>query len=93
MIIANIIATIRYHFPFFEAGTAYSNPYYGIWPSLSLSIFSMGVGYFLYIISKQEKPQKYELIVSYIIGIIFGLGLVISGMCRVSKVRGFLLIN
>lgn len=31
--------------------------------------------------------------VSWVVGFIFGIGLVISGMCRRSKILGFLTIN
>jgi uncharacterized membrane protein YedE/YeeE len=34
-----------------------------------------------------------ELILSYIFGVFFGLGLTLSGMCRISKILGFLTLN
>lgn len=36
---------------------------------------------------------KLEMPVSWVVGFIFGIGLVISGMCRRSKILGFLTIN
>jgi uncharacterized membrane protein YedE/YeeE len=33
------------------------------------------------------------MLMSYSFGVIFGLGLLISGMCRVSKIRGFLILD
>lgn len=40
-----------------------------------------------------SETAKYELGSSWAMGALFGLGLVISGMCRVSKIRGFLTIS
>jgi len=34
-----------------------------------------------------------EYLSSFVIGLIFGLGLMVSGICRISKVLGFLTIN
>ena len=44
---------------------------------------------------KQEKAAagKLEMPISWGVGFIFGLGLVISGMCRRSKILGFLTLN
>lgn len=39
------------------------------------------------------QGRKIELLLSYILGLIFGFGLVISGMCRVSKIQNFLIIG
>jgi uncharacterized membrane protein YedE/YeeE len=37
--------------------------------------------------------MRKELLINYGLGLIFGAGLVISGMCRITKIMGFLTIN
>lgn len=37
--------------------------------------------------------MRYEVLSSYLVGVLFGAGLMISGMCRISKVVGFLILD
>lgn len=39
------------------------------------------------------KLEKSEMLLSFVIGIIFGVGLAISGMCRRTKIEGFLTMS
>ncbi|CAG9329260.1 unnamed protein product [Blepharisma stoltei] len=49
-------------------------------------IISFGV----HLISKAKKADKIDPLFSFAIGIIFGLGFILSGLCRRTKVIGFL---
>lgn len=47
--------------------------------------------YFIYHHYSHSFAREY--LISFILGSLFGLGLIISGMCRVSKILGFLIIS
>jgi uncharacterized membrane protein YedE/YeeE len=40
-----------------------------------------------------KSTKKQEMALSYCFGLLFGLGLLISGMCRISKIQNFLIIG
>ena len=48
---------------------------------------------FIFIFKTTKSAYYRENILSWFFGIIFGFGLLLSGMCRPSKVLGFLIIN
>ena len=92
---AMLIASVRYKYPFLNAGAPYSDVYYGIWLWIALGIYICGNFYLVYLLFKNRRRMAIvvELIVTYLLGVTFGLGLMISGMCRVSKISGFLIID
>lgn len=86
------IATLRYYVPFLSFGPNFSDRYDPVWRwvSLGVLVFSNLIAAFeIY----KEKQKRWELSITYLIGIIFGFGLVISGMCRLSKIQNFLIIG
>lgn len=95
ILFAMMISSIRYKWEFLNAGLAYSNVYVETWQWITFGLFLAGHLFFLYMISKNRKSRSsvFELSMSYLIGIIFGLGLMISGMCRITKIAGFLTID
>jgi hypothetical protein len=42
---------------------------------------------------KSKRKHYIEYVVSYLVGLIFGLGLCVSGMTKQSKIQGFLRID
>ena len=49
-------------------------------------------GYAAFILFINENKRK-EYFVTYLLGALFGLGLVVSGMCRVTKIQNFLILS
>ena len=60
------------------------------WVALGVLVASNLFAFYL-IISGAGK--RLELLITYVLGLIFGLGLVIAGMCRISKIQNFLIIG
>lgn len=87
---------------FMSAGMFTANSFHWEPPTLSINIFDsinqyaylvryvyfFSLGYLIYIIARSFT--KFEVCWSFIIGLLFGLGLSISGMCRRSHVLNFL---
>lgn len=94
---AMLIASIKYHYPFLNSNMSSYNPevYYNVWPWFALGIYLLANVYFVIMIALNRKKRKsvVELLSSFVFGLIFGLGLMISGMCRITKISGFLIID
>jgi len=86
------IATLRYNLDILYGGPNFGTEYIKVWKWIAFAIIIGFNGYSIMIIKQQAAIRK-ELGISYLVGAIFGLGLVISGMCRVSKILGFLTLN
>jgi len=86
------IATLRYYVPFLTGGPSFGFNYAPVWRWIALSVLIISniVALFIIII---EVGKRKELIITYILGLLFGLGLVIAGMCRISKIQNFLIIG
>jgi uncharacterized membrane protein YedE/YeeE len=48
---------------------------------------------FIFVFKTSKSEERIENLFNYLFGLIFGLGLLISNMCRISKVLGFLTIS
>jgi uncharacterized membrane protein YedE/YeeE len=79
------MATFRYYVPFLTDGPSFGENYAPVWRWVSLGVLIASNILALYIIASSVGKRK-EMILSYIFGLIFGLGLVIAGMCRISKI-------
>jgi uncharacterized membrane protein YedE/YeeE len=79
------IATLRYYVPFLTDGPSFGDNYAPVWRWVALGIL-VGSNLLALLIIIKETGKRLELFVSYILGLIFGLGLVIAGMCRISKI-------
>ena len=86
------MATLRYNLDFLYGGPNFGTEYIKVWKWIAFAIILGFNAYSLLLILKQTSSRK-ELGLSYLIGALFGLGLTISGMCRVSKILGFLTLN
>lgn len=87
------LATLRYHVPFLTGGTElYGQNYTPVWRWVALGILCLGNIYSL-ILGLRARGRRLDLAISYFLGLIFGFGLLVSGMCRLSKIQGFLSIG
>jgi len=85
------IATLRYYYPFLTDGPSFGNYYPVVWRWVSLGVLVVMNIIAVYVIVTVGKFK--EMILNYIFGLIFGLGLVVSGMCRISKIQNFLIVG
>lgn len=95
-----LTATIRSKYPFEDNGNLY---YMGIAYALQLeyifvvvmcvSAFSILGLLFYQTMYKQSVEKTKDCLISVLVGVIFGLGLIISGMVKKTKVLGFLVLN
>lgn len=86
------IATLRYYVPFLTGGPSFGDNYVEVWRWIALAILILG-NIIAFILVAMTKGRRVELAINYILGLLFGFGLVISGMCRVSKIQNFLIIG
>lgn len=86
------MATFRYYVPFWEGNSGWGEDYSQVWKVIALVLLIVSnIAAAIYIFLKRENWL--DLFLSYILGAVFGTGLVISGMCRISKIRNFLIIG
>ena len=85
------MATFRYYVPFFQGGQGFGQSYADAWRWVALALLIISNLFVLLVVARSSS--KKEMIVSYALGLIFGLGLVVSGMCRISKIQNFLIIG
>lgn len=78
------LATLRYYYPFLTSGPSFGSTYPKVWRWVSLGILVALNCAAIFFIATLGKLK--EMILNYIFGLFFGLGLVISGMCRISKI-------
>lgn len=91
------IATFRHYIEFLDNTQSFSNDFEDAWPkvggALAIALFVAFVAYMIYVfVTEQTKSAKFEMPISWVVGGLFGLGLVLSGMCRRSKILNFLTI-
>lgn len=87
-----MIATLRYYVPFLNNGPSFGADYAPVWRWVALGVLIAINLYALFLILA-TAGRRLELLLSYFFGLLFGLGLVISGMCRISKIQNFLIIG
>jgi len=89
-----LAATFRYNYPFLnntvEISTNASNANMLSWVGLGIALMCSIVSL---LVEKRGSPAKTDLSISFIVGLLFGVGLLISGMGRRSKIIGFLTLN
>ena len=91
------VATFRHYVKFLDTNQSFGKTYEDAWPIIGgilvLMILVVFVSFSIFFIIKAEKnADKYEMPISFVVGFIFGIGLVVSGMCRRSKIANFLTI-
>ena len=86
------IATLRYYVPFLTGGPSFGDNYAHVWRWVALAVL-VGSNLVALILVIIGTSKRLELIISYILGLLFGLGLVVAGMCRISKIQNFLIIG
>lgn len=89
------LTSLKYHVPFLQDGKVFSDTYIEVWRWLTLAILILGhiAGVIFLIQHKESIHLRREMLFNYLFGLIFGLGLLISGMCRISKILHFLTID
>ena len=90
-----IVATFRHYVPFLDETQSFGSGFEDAWNIiggiLALMTLIIYLAYAAYVFKISEtSAAKWEMPISWAIGFLFGLGLVISGMCRRSKILGFL---
>lgn len=103
-----VIATLRHHFPFFTGDSFLtswgvnmyekSGSFEEVFYSLILGVTILITSVYLFSIYKKEYNNQNSRefsdgLIGYLVGIIFGLGLCVSGMTKRSKVINFLSIS
>ena len=79
------IATLRYYVPFLTGGPSFGDTYSFVWRWVSLGVLVISNLFCLFLIIKVAS-KRLDMIISYLLGLIFGFGLIISGMTRISKI-------
>lgn len=91
-----MIATLRYNFNFFYENQAIEIAE-EIWGPkaflISFIIFSVVLFFYILFLCRQPWEKNLEFLISFVLGILFSLGLIISGMNKRSKVINFLTIK
>lgn len=92
------VATIRHYSPFLNETQSFGTDFEATWEkvggALALLTTVVFIAYSAKVYSSaQLRNEKLEMPVSWIVGFLFGLGLVVSGMCRRSKILGFLTLS
>lgn len=82
-----IMSTLRIHFDILTNGDYFGDSYQDVWKWVAVAIFTLIGLATIFILVKFKQPDH---LVAFISGVLFGFGLAFSGMCRVSKVLGFL---
>jgi uncharacterized protein len=86
------LATLRYYVPFLDGGQSFSDNYAPIWRWVALAVLIIS-NLVAWTLIFTTAGKKLELFITYVLGLIFGLGLVMAGMCRISKIQNFLIIG
>lgn len=84
------MATLRYYVPFFHNGKYFGDTYYNAYHWVFLGVF---IVLMLGFVGLLVANFQMEWVHNYLFGFIFGFGLVLSGMCRISKIQSFLVMN
>jgi len=92
MATAFALATLRYYKPFLVDGPNFGPMYQDAWRWVSWIVLACLniAGFVLFLIVARGK--KLELLLNYVFGLLFGFGLVVAGMCRISKIMNFLTV-
>jgi len=87
-------ATLRNKYSFLNDGIDVNTNLYNLWRLITHILFLVCCFFFFYILALNLRSSLFkEYLISFISGTIFGAGLLFSGMCRISKILGFLTIN
>lgn len=95
VLFACLIANLRSHYPFWTSSTFYNdatNARITLWTELAL-VFAGGVILFNIVRQAHDRHKIFDIIVSFIVGLIFGIGLLYAGIVKRSLVLGFLTFN
>lgn len=89
------ISTLRFHEPFLHETDTASDRLIEVYDHVAQAgmalLFLIVLGLCLYCLFTKKAPEeRYDPIVSFVVGGIFGMGLLVSGMCRRTKIRDFL---
>ena len=94
MLTGIIMATFRYHYPFLTTAAGFGQDYAQFWKWFPFTVMiGLNIACACLIIYYRKSAICKDLLFSHFTGMIFGLGLLISGMCRQSKIQGFLVVD
>ena len=89
------LASLKFHEPFLNNGDTFASPAPEVWRWLTLAIMCLAnlCGLAIFFRSTTSPSNRLDYVWTYVFGLLFGLGLLISGMCRISKILNFLIID
>jgi hypothetical protein len=75
-------------------GKTFGDTYYKVWHWIALGVFIVFFLNFVFIfVTHLTKDLIKDILVPFFIGAVYGLGVVMSGLARISKIRGFLTVG
>ena len=91
------MATFRHYFPFLSNTQSFGAKFEETWPTVGgifiILLLVVFVAYLIYtLINSTTTEEKLEMPTSWMVGVLFGVGLATSGMLRRSKINNFLTI-
>jgi uncharacterized membrane protein YedE/YeeE len=87
MVSAISIATFRYYVPFFKTKIVFGEDFTKGWMITSIICFVAAIIFFIVLVIRNFKSLTLKnVILTFLIGNLFGVGLLISGMTRISKI-------
>ena len=88
------IATFRHYVPFLDSTQSFGSGYDSVFRIVADTLIGAMIGGYLYLatrkLTNKEGFEKWDPVISFFAGVLFGLGLVLSGMCRRTKIVAFL---
>ena len=86
------MATLLHSYPFLDHPILFSSTYYD-WFRL-LASWAVGIALAGFVgLTIWKSPKRTDPVLSFALGLVFGIGLCLSGMCRRSKIVNFLTIK
>jgi uncharacterized membrane protein YedE/YeeE len=79
------MATFRYYVPFLQGGPNFGEEFPRVWRWIALALIIIANLISAFIIYNNDDKRR-EFGISYALGALFGVGLLISGMCRITKI-------
>jgi len=89
------ISTLRLYEPFLNSTDHAEDTFVAVYDHIAQAAMGVlvliAVGLMLYcVFTKESTGEKFDPVISFLIGGVFGFGLLLSGMCRRTKIRNFL---
>lgn len=91
------VATFKHYIPFLDNDTDFGDGYYDVFRVIaSVAIVAVAIVTVVlcgYALSAKSGTKRVEPVLSFVFGLVFGLGLCLAGMCRRTKIIAFLTLR